>query len=207
MRQVTPLAYSYGSRPGRFAVLSAVVLLAVLAIVVWVVLRRDSDSSAVVEVPDGQLIRIEASTAASRAPDDELAILQLVNERRSEQGLSRLAETPALSFVAGAHSADMYREGYFGHLSPAGETLFDRLQAGGISYTSAGEVLALAPSAREAFAQFLSSPDHRDRLLDPAYCEVGIGAYSGPDGLVVTVVLVVDRPYGWPPSRGCPPVQ
>lgn len=157
----------------------------------------------VLDIADEQMLWIAATTTPSPAPSDEVAILSIVNDYREQRGLPQLVMAPSLRSLARAHSRAMSSEGFFGHVSPTGETFADRLVASGISYTAAAETLALAPTAEEAFQQFLDSGDHRERLVDPLYCEVGIGAYRGANGLIVAIVLAVDRPYGSPPSQGC----
>lgn len=108
--------------------------------------------------------------------DDEQTMLDLVNQERSAAGLSVLAPDAELSAVARLHGIEMFREGYFSHKSPTTGSPFDRLDAREISYTLAGENLALAPHVEQAHEGLMKSPGHRANILEPGYRRVGIGA-------------------------------
>ena len=49
----------------------------------------------------------------------------------------------------------------------------------GISYSIAGENLALAPSVVRAHDGLMNSSGHRRNILDPAFTKIGIGAIDG----------------------------
>jgi uncharacterized protein YkwD len=81
----------------------------------------------------------------------------------------------------------MFARGYFSHISPEGKSPFDRMKAGGVSFGSAGENLALAPTLELAHQGLMNSPGHRANILSPKYKTVGIGIINGgPYGLMVT---------------------
>ena len=162
--------------------------------------------------PEGPEVRSVGPTETLNFPPDrdvrvarsaEDQTVALINAYRASRGLSTLLEDQRLQSLARRYSYDMYTRGYFGHVDPEGETPFDRLLGSGIRYSAAAENLAMAPSPSDAFEDFLDSPDHRRHLLDPVFCEVGIGAYTGSRGLIVTVLFLVDDTYGVPPSEGC----
>ena len=75
----------------------------------------------------------------------EEKMLLLVNQERSNAGLSSLLLAPKLREVARAHSRDMLTQGYFSHVNPSGQDPFDRINLAGISFESAGENLAYPP--------------------------------------------------------------
>lgn len=170
-------------------------------------------SGAFSDHPEGPEIRSVGPTETLNFPPDrdvrvarsaENRTVALINAYRANKGLSTLLEDRRLQSLARSYSYDMYTRGYFGHVDPEGETPFDRLREKGIRYSAAAENLAMASSSSGAFEDFLDSPDHRRHLLDPVFCEVGIGAYTGTRGLIVTVLFLVDDTYGVPPSEGCP---
>jgi uncharacterized protein YkwD len=103
--------------------------------------------------------------------------------------LAPLAWSPALSEVATGHAREMYLEGYFSHRSPATGTVGDRLDAVGITYSLAGENLALAATATQVHDGLMGSPGHRENILRPEFRRVGVAAVSGPLGLMVVQVF------------------
>jgi uncharacterized protein YkwD len=70
--------------------------------------------------------------------------LNLVNRDRKTAGFAPLAADPELTEVARQHSIDMFRRGYFAHVTPENESPFDRIREAKIHFSTAGENLALA---------------------------------------------------------------
>ena len=112
-------------------------------------------------------------------PDLEARMLELVNQERQAAGLSRLAPDPELTEVARRHSADMFARGYFAHDTPEGLSPFDRMRKANVSFVTAGENLALAPTIPVAHTGLMNSPGHRANILRPQFGRVGIGVMDG----------------------------
>ena len=124
---------------------------------------------------------------AQPAPDLEAQLLDLVNQERVAAGLNPVVADPELTEVARRHSQDMFARGYFAHLSPDGQDPFDRISAAGISFLTAGENLALAPTVSIAHRGLMNSPGHRANILNPEFGRLGIGIVrGGMRGLMVT---------------------
>lgn len=120
-------------------------------------------------------------------PDLEGQMLELVNRERKAAGLAPLAADPELTEVARRHSTDMFRRGYFAHVTPENASPFDRIRAANIRFFTAGENLALAPSMQIAHSGLMKSPGHRANILRPEFGRVGIGIMDGEiHGLMVT---------------------
>jgi uncharacterized protein YkwD len=120
-------------------------------------------------------------------PELEARMLEMVNRERAAAGLKPLAADPELVPVARAHSADMFARGYFSHYTPEGRSPFDRIQEAGVTFRTAGENLALAPTLPIAHSGLMNSPGHRANILRPEFGRVGIGIMdSGLRGLMVT---------------------
>jgi uncharacterized protein YkwD/tetrahydromethanopterin S-methyltransferase subunit G len=111
--------------------------------------------------------------------DLEARMLELINAERAAHGLSPLRADPELAGVARAHSRDMFARGYFSHVSPDGKDPFDRIRQAKLSYRTAGENLALAPTLALAHQGLMNSPGHRANILRPAFGRVGIGIVDG----------------------------
>jgi uncharacterized protein YkwD len=120
-------------------------------------------------------------------PNLEARMLELVNNERASAGLSPLAPDPELTEVARRHSADMFRRGYFAHVTPENRDPFDRIREADIRFLTAGENLALAPTVQIAHAGLMKSPGHRANILRSSFGRVGIGIMDGGiHGLMVT---------------------
>lgn len=90
-----------------------------------------------------------------------------------------LEHDPDLVPVARTHARDMWRRGYFSHVSPDGEDPFDRMRQGGVRFRVAGENLALAGTTGLAHRGLMDSPTHRRNILHPAFSRIGIGVVHG----------------------------
>jgi uncharacterized protein YkwD len=112
-------------------------------------------------------------------PDLEAQMLEKVNEERRAAGLKPVAADPELTEVARLHSADMFARGYFAHVSPEGLDPFDRMQRAGVTFRTAGENLALAPTLKIAHTGLMNSPGHRANILRPEFGRLGIGIMDG----------------------------
>jgi uncharacterized protein YkwD len=106
-------------------------------------------------------------------------VVDLINAARRQEGLEPLSPAASLMEAARRQARDMAEAGRLSHTSPDGSTVAGRVQAAGYSgWTALGEVVAAGPASPEAvIAYWLASPEHRARLLDPAYRELGAGYY------------------------------
>lgn len=135
-----------------------------------------------------ETVKLHFTKADPKPREDlEAQMLVLVNEERAKQGLKPLKADPELAVVARAHSRDMFARGYFSHVTPEGKTPTDRIRAGGISFLTAGENLALGQTLNICHQGLMNSPGHRANILLPAYGRLGIGILDGGIyGLMVT---------------------
>jgi uncharacterized protein YkwD len=98
-----------------------------------------------------------------------------INAARRGAGVAPLALDATLTEVARSFARDMLERRYFGHVSPDGASLADRLERAQLNYTWAAENLAFNQDEGRAQAKLLQSPTHRAAELDPHYHRVGIG--------------------------------
>ena len=113
----------------------------------------------------------------------ELQVLELVNAERAKHGLKPLSWDNALANVARAHSQDMANRGFFSHNNPDGKTPFNRIQAAGISYRSAGENIAAGQKTpQEVVNAWMNSEGHRANILNNNYTKLGVGYVSSSSG-------------------------
>lgn len=105
----------------------------------------------------------------------EHEMLTLVNDERRKRGISELVLREEVVPVARAHAKDMWEREYFGHYSPDGEDVANRLKKEKVNFSIAGENLALAPTLATAHTGLMNSEGHRRNILDPGFRQIGIG--------------------------------
>jgi len=106
----------------------------------------------------------------------ENKVLELVNVERQKAGLSSLKMDEPLRNVARKKSEDMKANGYFDHTSPTYGSPFDMMKTFGISYTMAGENIAMGQKTPEAVVTaWMNSPGHKANILKPGYTYIGVG--------------------------------
>lgn len=110
----------------------------------------------------------------------EKEMLNEVNKERRSRGIRVLeVGSQALINVARRHCEDMFERGYFSHYTLEGLSPFDRMTRGGISFSFAGENLALAPNTQLAMQGLMQSPGHKENILQANFGHVGIGIIDG----------------------------
>jgi len=129
--------------------------------------------------PDERVELKFATTEVTIDAKSEAKMLSLINQERARAGLSPLVMNDTITAVARTHSKDMFARGYFAHQNPDGLSPFDRMEAGGVVYSSAGENIAYAPSVELAHSGLMRSPGHRANILGADYRRVGIGIIDG----------------------------
>jgi uncharacterized protein YkwD/uncharacterized membrane protein required for colicin V production len=112
-------------------------------------------------------------------PADEQGMLALVNQERTSRGLGALQMDDELVQLARSHADDMFKRGYFAHVTPEGKDPFARMHDAGINFGAAGENLALAPTLDIAHEGLMNSPGHRANILNTQFHKIGIGVLDG----------------------------
>jgi uncharacterized protein YkwD/uncharacterized membrane protein required for colicin V production len=130
-------------------------------------------------VEEGENVSVPRTADVQADPESESRMLELVNAERVKAGLRPLVADERLRQLAREHSEEMFRLGYFSHVSPAGVSPGDRLKVAGITFDTAGENLAYAPTVEVAHAGLMASPGHRRNILTPEFTRIGIGVMRG----------------------------
>ena len=151
------------------------------------------DSLTYFTIQPGSTERVEIDVQEQELIVDEQAetqLFELVNKERKEMGLHELTWRPEIAPVAREHAKDMWEREYFGHVSPEGEDVGDRLEEAGVSYTFAGENLALAPTVITAHNGLMNSEGHRENILEEEFYRMGIGVIdNGVNGKMFVQVF------------------
>jgi uncharacterized protein YkwD len=151
-----------------------------------------------------------AWSAGTFSPADESLLFSLTNQARASAGLGPLHNSSALHSLAEWRSKDMAVRGYFAHeIPPDGKMVFDYMDARGIQYVLAGENIGWNNAADDQATQyiqqmFLSSPGHRENILNPLWDSMGIGAFKGDDGKAFYTVLFIQSKAAATPKPAPP---
>jgi uncharacterized protein YkwD len=126
----------------------------------------------------------------------ESDILAGINAQRTTAGMAPLQLDSNLVMVARERSNDMVQRGYFGHVSPTGDTAFSIMDRYGIPYAWAGENLARNnypddESVAVSLRDWMASQGHRDNILGPHYQTVGVGAAVDGAGMKYFTLVFV----------------
>jgi uncharacterized protein YkwD len=152
-----------------------------------------------------------ATAAPSDGPTGRLvrqAFVRKLNAFRSANGKAEVSVSMPLTKASVAHAEDMAARGYFDHASPSGETVEDRLQAGGRQCSRPGENIAQtwwreslrgagpdyidsdAALAEALLVQWRNSPGHREIMLQAGATDVGLGiGLTEEDKVYATMVI------------------
>lgn len=136
--------------------------------------------------------RAELSESMERLHEMKKEVIRLVNVERAKRGLPPLQYNPTLEGSAQIYAEDMAEDGFFGHVSPEGETLEQRMEQSGFferfydrgcictEHYTLGENLARGQKTPdEVMKAWMNSPSHRDAILNPEFTDIGIGIYAG----------------------------
>lgn len=144
----------------------------------------------------------------------EKRIHELINEERSQRGLSKLSWDGELAEIARKHSRDMAKNNYFSHTNlegegptergeeegyycrkdfgsyykeGIGENIFQNWLYDSITYTngaSSYDWSSMEEIAQSTVQGWMNSPGHRKNILEPDYDSEGIGVAISNDGKV-----------------------
>ena len=134
-----------------------------------------------------------STTATSGLTSDELEVLNLINAKRTANGLSALKIDNELQKVARLKAQDMVNKNYFSHTSPTYGSPFDMMKSFGISYKTAGENIAGHSSNSGAVEAWMNSSGHRANILNSSYNYTGIGVVKSPTYGKVYVQMFIGR--------------
>ena len=154
-------------------------------------------TSAPAPAPAPQLTAASDQVAAASVDHNskEQQMINSINQARSNAGLPALQVSSDLTKAARAKSKDMVNKNYFSHTSPTYGGLTSMLQHFGISYSAAGENLAMNSngSVSAAHESLMNSPGHRSNILEPRFSYVGVGIQVSSDGSHYYTQLFIAR--------------
>lgn len=118
-------------------------------------------------------------------------LVNLVNQKRSENGASGVRLDPTLCEAARKKGEDMFAKGYWAHVAPDGTQPWAFFAQVGYDYIYAGENLAKDFQTSGAVVEaWMNSPSHRQNLVSPKYDEMGLAVVNGSlNGYETTLVV------------------
>jgi hypothetical protein len=112
--------------------------------------------------------------------------LNLINQDRVAYGLNPVTLDDKLSVAGQAHTDDMVKNNYFGHIGLDGSDPNSRAIAAGVPLgTSVGENLAESGRVVALEANLMASAVHRSDLLNPQWTKVGLGITMNADKYLI----------------------
>ena len=152
---------------------------------------RPGDSAPPPSAPTAIPIAIQPVADVAGA---EQAVIDLVNQYRTLNGLPALARSETIMNVARSRSADMVARGYFGHNDPVTGAPLAKQAVLASGFGRAGENIywsgraALADFPATAAAWFMGSSVHRANILNSGYTAIGVGiAWHGAGWVLAQV--------------------
>jgi hypothetical protein len=136
----------------------------------------------------GPVITLEAPAEADDRPPATI-LAELLARTRKRAGLAAFERDQRLDRIAGRHSRQMVDLGFFGHRSPEGELLGDRLRAAGLTPAKSAENIARSRSVTRVHHNLIRSPSHRLNIVDPEFTHFGVGVARDGDDVVVTEIF------------------
>ena len=120
-------------------------------------------------------------------------LLEVVNQRRAENGAGTVKLNAKLNEVAARKAGDMFAFNYWAHTSPSGRDPWSFFKEVGYNYLYAGENLARDfMDSDSVVAAWMNSPSHRDNLINKNYQEMGLAIVNGTlNGVETTLVVQV----------------
>ncbi|MGB3136665.1 MAG: CAP domain-containing protein [Nodosilinea sp.] len=111
-------------------------------------------------------------------------LLQLVNAERRRVNAPPLTLSDKLLTAAQRHAQDMATSRRMSHTGSNGSSMRSRIDATEYSWSTIGENVAVGqPTAAAVMSAWMSSPGHRQNILNPAFTELGIG-YASAQGRI-----------------------
>lgn len=152
----------------------------------WYVVKNSKDTVGCVSGNMVQPYSAPTGEGGSDFSDLQTEMLGYINAERQANGLVKLTLNQSLCNGAYLKSKDMAVNDYFSHTSPTYGSPFEMMKSQGISYSAAGENIAINSSVKGAHDAFMNSSGHRANILNSKFSEVGLGFYQEGRSLYVT---------------------
>jgi len=131
----------------------------------------------------------------SDPPTQRERVVQITNQRRAENGRSRLAIDSRLMRAAQKHSEYQARNRTMTHTGSGGSSAGDRMRAEGYRWSWWGENVAAGQNdAASVMQAWMNSSGHRANILNSNFVHIGVGMSRASNG-VEYWTMVLGKPY------------
>lgn len=154
----------------------------------WYVIQTDKDYIGMVSNKYIKLLYSQSANnsnssnsnqVTSSLTNDEMEVFNLINQKRTSAGLTKLKIDDETQNVARIKAKDMVDSNYFSHTSPTYGSPFDMLKSFKVSYKTAGENIAGNSSNSKAVEAWMNSEGHKANILNSSFNYTGIGVVNG----------------------------
>ncbi len=122
------------------------------------------------------LVSLGVTAQAADVSGYEQQVVSLVNAERARYSLPALTQRSDLCAYARVKSDDLRTGGYFSHESPTYGSPFSMMRSFGVSYTYAGENIAMGyDSPAAVVGAWMNSLSHRANILSASFTQTGVG--------------------------------
>ena len=141
-----------------------------------------------------EMAQLPGATAGATVAQADVAIaqelLRLVNAERQRVNAPPLVLNDKLTAAAQRHTQDMATNRRLSHTGSDGSTMRSRIDATQYRWSTIGENVAMGqPTAAAVMSAWMSSPGHRQNILNPAFTELGVGQATGGGRIYWTQVF------------------
>jgi uncharacterized protein YkwD len=143
---------------------------------------------------------VAAAPTSSELRAAEARVLARINAERAKRDLRPFRMDSRIQALAQARSADMVDRAYFAHTDPDGKQPWDHLDAAGITWYRAGEIIALnhtspiSSAADHAVQQWMGSPGHKEQIVSTSFNYAGVGTAVSDGGTSYWTVMFIQGP-------------
>lgn len=120
-------------------------------------------------------------------------VLELINNARVSNGISKLELNSDLNKIANLKSIELSEENYFLHKSPTYGTPFEMMQNFGITYLSAGENIARNINISTAVNNWIESTTNSKNIFNTLYTDIGIGISTSETYGYIIVAMFIQK--------------
>ena len=107
-----------------------------------------------------------------------LGVVERTNYYRAQASCPALSLNQQLANAAQGHSTDMALNDFFSHTGSDGSSPINRVKEAGYTPKSLAENIAAGQTTPEAVVEdWMSSPDHRNNILNCDFQDIGVGYY------------------------------
>lgn len=121
-------------------------------------------------------LKAESDSNASKYMSYYQEVLRLVNEIRAEVGVAPLTLDTTLCQAASMRALEMDYANKLSHTRPDGSDCFTALDFYGVSYSAAGENIAMGYSSPTKVVEgWKNSPTHYENMINSNFTKLGVG--------------------------------